>query len=119
MALSTGRISAFSTFSGVAMAKRIDKESMPCNQPRKSPKAGKKRVVKACEGGKEKIIHYGASEYPHNYSDAARRNFRARHSCDENPSKLSARYWACKDLWTKGGSSKSTGSKGGTYRGKK
>lgn len=119
MELSTGRISAFSTFSGVAMAKRIDKESMPCNQPRKSPKAGKKRVVKACEGGKEKIIHYGASEYPHNYSDAARKNFRARHSCDENPSKLSARYWACKDLWTKGGSSKSTGSKGGTYRGKK
>jgi hypothetical protein len=101
------------------MAKRIDKESMPCNKPRKSPKAGKKRVVKACEGGKEKIIHYGASEYPHNYSDAARKNFRARHGCDENPSKLSARYWACKDLWTKGGSSKSTGSKGGTYRGKK
>ena len=101
------------------MAKRVDKSKMKCNSPTRSTKAGKKRMVKACEGGKEKLIHFGASAYPHNYSDSARKNFRARHSCDESPSKLSARYWACKVLWTKGGSKKSSGSKGGTYRGKK
>ena len=31
---------------------RVDKKNMPCNKPRKSPKPGKKKVVKACRGGK-------------------------------------------------------------------
>lgn len=88
--------------------KRLNKDSMPCNKPRKSPKANKKRVVKACEGGTEKIIHYGHSSYGHNYSAAARKSFRARHKCGQKKSKLSAGYWACKDLWGgKGGSTKS------------
>ena len=88
---------------------RLDKSKMKCNAPRKSPKAGKKRVVKACSGGKEKIIHYGASGYGHNYSAAARKSFRARHGCSKAKDKLTARYWACKDLWAgKGGSTKSS-----------
>jgi len=33
---------------------------MSCNRPQKSWRRGKKRVVKACSGGKERIIHYGA-----------------------------------------------------------
>lgn len=87
---------------------RLDKSKMPCNKPRKSPMKNKKRVVKACEGGKEKIVHYGHSGYGHNYSAAARKSFRARHKCSEKKSKLSAQYWACKDLWAgKGGSTKS------------
>tara|TARA_X000001382_G_scaffold68021_1_gene47236 strand:+ start:321 stop:620 length:300 start_codon:yes stop_codon:yes gene_type:complete len=91
------------------MATRLNKDKMPCNKPRKSPKAGKKKVVKACSGGKEKIIHYGASGYGHNYSAAARKSFRARHGCDKAKDKLTARYWACKDLWAgKGGSKKSS-----------
>jgi len=91
------------------MATRLNKDKMPCNKPRKSPKAGKKKVVKACSGGKEKIIHYGASGYGHNYSAAARKSFRARHGCDKAKEKLTARYWACKDLWAgKGGSKKSS-----------
>ena len=91
------------------MATRLDKSKMKCNSPRKSPKAGKKKVVKACSGGKEKIIHYGASGYGHNYSAAARKSFRARHKCNTAKDKLSARYWACKDLWAgKGGSKKSS-----------
>jgi len=89
--------------------KRLDKSKMKCNSPKPSPKAGKKRVVKACSGGKEKIIHYGASEYGHNYSAAARKSFRARHGCANAKDKLSAKYWACKDLWAgKGGSTKSS-----------
>ena len=84
----------------------INKKSMPCNKPRKSNRPNKKRMVKACSGGKEKLIHYGASGYGHNYSTAARKSFRARHKCDSAKDKLTARYWACKDLWTKGGDSK-------------
>ena len=98
--------------------KKLDKASMPCNKPRKSPNPDKKKVVKACANGQEKIIHFGATGYGHNYSGAARRNFRARHGCDKNPSKLSAKYWACRNLWSSGGESRKPGSKGGTYRGK-
>jgi len=78
---------------------------MSCNRPVKSWRPGKKRAVKACSGGKERIIHYGATGYGHNYSSAARRSFRARHKCNKAKNKLTAKYWACKNLWTKGGSS--------------
>tara|TARA_R100001510_G_C7461676_1_gene81918 strand:+ start:87 stop:413 length:327 start_codon:yes stop_codon:yes gene_type:complete len=87
---------------------KLNKDSMACNKPRRSPKPQKKKVVKACEGGKEKLIHYGHTSYGHNYSPAARKSFRARHKCDQKKSKLTASYWACKDLWAgKGGSTKS------------
>ena len=63
-------------------------------------------MVRACSGGSEKLIHYGASGYGHNYSPAARKSFRARHKCDSANDKLTARYWACKDLWAGPGGSK-------------
>ncbi len=86
-----------------------DKSKMKCNSVRPSDRAGKKRMVKGCEGGKEKLIHFGAKGYGHNYSAAARKSFRARHKCDTAKSKLTARYWACKNLWAgKGGSTKSS-----------
>ena len=91
---------------------RVDKKNMPCNKPRKSPKANKKKVVKACSKGKEKIIHYGASGYGHNYSKAARKSFKARHKCSSAKDKLTARYWACKDLWSGPGGSKKSSPKG-------
>ncbi len=96
------------------MPARVVKKNMPCNKPRKSPNPKKKKVVKACANGKEKIIHYGASGYGHNINAAARKSFRARHGCDKpkGKNKLSARYWACKDLWTAGGKKKTTGTKG-------
>jgi len=96
----------FSKF--VAEADQVDKESMPCNKPRSSTRPGKKRMVKGCQDGEEKIVHYGADGYGHNYSAKARESFRARHNCDQAKDKLSAQYWACKDLWAgKGGSTKS------------
>ena len=82
----------------------ISKKNISCNQPTKSWKPEKKRVVKACSKGKEKIIHFGATGYGHNYSTAARKSFQARHKCNTANDKLSARYWACKNLWTLGGS---------------
>lgn len=77
-----------------------DKSKMKCNSPVRSDRQGKKRMVKACSGGKEKLLHYGASAYKSNYSAEARKNFRSRHSCDTANDKLTPRYWACKDLWS-------------------
>lgn len=77
----------------------LGKASMPCNQPRPSTRPGKKRMVKACENGQEKLVHFGAKGYGNNYSAAARKSFRARHNCDNPGTKLSAKYWACKNLW--------------------
>ena len=71
----------------------------------KSSRPGKKFMVKACVGGREKLIHFGATGYGHNYSSNARRSFRARHKCHTANDKLTARYWSCKHSWTKGGSS--------------
>jgi hypothetical protein len=78
--------------------------NLSCNRPQKSWRPGKKRVVRACSRGREKTIHFGAVGYGHNYSPVARRSFRARHKCSTSKDKLTARYWACKNLWTKGGS---------------
>lgn len=78
------------------------KDDMACNKPKTDRSdSGKKKVVKACKDGKEKLIRYGADGYKHNYSKEAKKSFRARHKCDSANDKLSARYWACKDLWGK------------------
>ena len=58
-----------------------NKSKMKCNSPTRSDRAGKKMMVKACSGGKEKLIHFGAKGYGHNYSAAARKSFKARHKC--------------------------------------
>jgi hypothetical protein len=86
-----------------------EKSKMKCNVVRASDRAGKKKMVKACSGGQEKLIHFGAKGYGHNYSSAARKSFKARHKCDTAKDKLTARYWACKNLWAgKGGSTQSS-----------
>lgn len=94
-----------------------DKSKMSCNRPVKSDRAGKKKMVKACSNGQEKLIHFGAEGYGHNYSSAARKSFRARHGCESADNKLTAKYWACKHLWAgPGGSTKSSPSnKRGKY----
>jgi len=93
-----------------------EKSRMKCNRVVASDRPGKKKMVKACEGGNEKLIHFGAKGYGHNYSAAARKSFKARHKCSTAKSKLTARYWSCKKLWAgKGGSTKSSPS---TRRGK-
>jgi hypothetical protein len=94
-----------------------DKSKMKCNTPVASDREGKKKMVKACAQGSEKLIHFGAKGYGHNYSEAARKSFKARHGCDEANDKLSARYWACKTLWGGPGSPKqsSPSNKKGKY----
>lgn len=76
-----------------------DKSKMKCNVVVASDRKGKKKMVKVCANGKEKLIHFGADGYGHNYSDKARKSFRARHKCSTATDKTTARYWACKELW--------------------
>ena len=88
-------------------SRRAKKINLRCNSPVKSTRPKKKKMVLACSAGRQKLIHYGATGYGNNYSAAARRSFRARHKCNTARDKLTARYWACKDLW---------GGKGGDTR---
>lgn len=73
------------------------KKKMKCNSPKKSTRAGKRKMVKACENGKERLLHYGQSGAKVNSSKSARKSFRARHKCNSKKSKLTRSYWACKD----------------------
>lgn len=82
------------------------KSKMKCNKVKRSYRRGKKFMVKACSRGKEKLIHFGAKGYGHNYSKKARKSYRARHKCKTAKNKLTARYWSCKHSWSRGGSRK-------------
>jgi hypothetical protein len=91
-----------------AKAAKIHKDSMPCNKPKKTPgHKTKSHVVKACQGGEEKIIRFGqqgvkgAGKNPKTEKDKARKkSYYARHNAqDPNPSKMSARFWSHKVKW--------------------
>ena len=76
------------------------------NHPKKSNRPEKKEMVVAKEGDKVKLIHYGDASMGHNYSDEARKNFKARHAKNIAKGKLSAAYWSNARLWKEGGSTK-------------
>jgi hypothetical protein len=87
---------------------KADKSKMACNKPKKTPSHPKKsHIVKACEGGKEKIIRFGqqgVSGSPkkegESKADAARRkSFKARHAKNIDKGKMSAAYWANREKW--------------------
>lgn len=97
------------------MVKPVKKSAMPCNSPRSTPTHPKKsHVVKACEGGKEKVIRFGqqgkkvgtvsgtAGKPKAGESDrmkAKRKSFKARHAKNISKGKMSAAYWADKVKW--------------------
>jgi hypothetical protein len=69
------------------------------NQPRRDTDGGKKFAVAAKEGDKTKLVRFGDPNMEIKRDDPKRRsNFRARHSCDEQKSKLTPGYWSCK-MW--------------------
>ena len=78
------------------------------NKPKRTPShPSKKGVVAVRDDGKVKIIRFGDQKMGHNYSDEARKNFKARHGKDIKKGKTSAAYWADKVFWAgKGGSKK-------------
>jgi hypothetical protein len=84
------------------LREKTQKDRMKCNSPRRiskgEPGHGKKKfVVKACDGGTEKIIRYGDANMEIKKDNPKRRkSFRARHNCKNPGSKLKARYWSCK-----------------------
>lgn len=87
----------------------IDKSSLPCNKPRRTPDHKKKsHVVKACFGGTEKIIRFGeqgaktAGKPKSDESDKMKKkraSFKARHGKNIAKGKSSAAYWADKVKW--------------------
>lgn len=90
------------------MAAKVDKSSMKCNVPKRTPSHPKKsHIVKSCTGGKEKIIRFGqqgVSGSPkkagESASDAKRRaSFKARHAKNISKGRSSAAYWADKVKW--------------------
>ena len=82
---------------------------MKCNAPRRTPShPTKSHVVKACQGGKEKIIRFGeqgastAGKPKKGESakmKAKRKSFKARHRRNIKRGKFSAAFWADKVKW--------------------
>ena len=83
------------------------KTKMKCNSPKRTPShPTKSHVVKACSGGKEKLIRFGqqgvsgAGKNPKSEKEKARRkSFKARHAKNISKGKMSAAYWADKVKW--------------------
>ncbi len=87
------------------------KSQMKCNKPKAEPhgsgETGKSHVVKACEGGEEKLIRFGqkgvkGSPKKKNESEAyanRRSRFKKRHEKNIKKGKMSAAYWANKVKW--------------------
>jgi hypothetical protein len=91
------------------MANRVDKSKMKCNSPKSTPDHPKKsHIVKACSGGKEKIIRFGEQgastagkpkEGESEKMKAKRKSFKARHAKNIAKGTMSAAYWANKTKW--------------------
>ena len=77
---------------------RLIKKDLPCNKPRKTPKhKTKSHVVKACEGGKEKIIRFGDANMKIKKNIPARKkSYCARSAGIKGKGKMSANYWSRK-----------------------
>ncbi len=80
---------------------RVDKSAMACNKPRRTPGHAKKsHVVKACEGGKEKVIRFGQQGVKTNQTVGQREAFKSRHAKNIKKGKMSAAYWADRTKWS-------------------
>ena len=90
------------------MASEDNIRRLACNSPKRTPgHATKSHVVKACAGGKEKIIRFGqqgvsGSPKKGGESESYRKRreaFKARHASNIAKGKMSAAYWADKVKW--------------------
>ena len=104
------------------MTERVDKDSLPLNQPRRTPShPTKSHIVKTKVNGKEKIIRFGeqgastAGKPKAGESDrmkAKRASFKSRHAANIAKGPASAAYWADKVKWADGGSVRTHYAKG-------
>ena len=99
----------------VEQSRKLNKKTLKCNKPRRTPgHKTKSHIVKACSGGKEKIIRFGqqgkkvgsvsgtAGKPKAGESakmKAKRKSFKARHAKNIAKGKMSAAYWADKVKW--------------------
>ena len=84
-----------------AKAKRLAKERMKCNKPKRTPDhKTKSHVVKACKDGEEKIIRFGQQGVKGSPKGTTRnKSFKARHAKNIAKGKMSAAYWANRVKW--------------------
>ena len=75
-----------------------DKSKMKCNVPRREVQGGKKFVVKACEGGNEKIVRFGDANMSIKKNQPARKKSYCARSAGikGGKGKMSANYWSRK-----------------------
>lgn len=80
---------------------RVSKAKMACNKPKRTPShKTKSHVVKACSGGKEKVIRFGQQGVKGSPAGSKRNaSFKARHAKNIKKGKMSAAYWANKVKW--------------------
>jgi len=108
------------------MTNRVDKDSLPLNQPRRTPShPTKSHIVKTKVDGKEKIIRFGeqgastAGKPKEGESDrmkAKRASFKSRHAKNIAKGPSSPAYWANKVKWADGGFVKTNYYDGGSMR---
>ena len=68
------------------------------NKPKRDVQSDKEFSVAAKEGDKVKLVRFGDPNMENKSDNPERRkNFRARHNCDEKKSKLTPGYWSCKN----------------------
>ena len=74
----------------------INKKTMKCNVPRRQVSGGTKSVVKACQGGEEKIVRFGDSKMSIKKNNPARKKSYCARSggIKGTKNKLSANYWS-------------------------
>jgi hypothetical protein len=85
-----------------ATAESKEKAKKPLNKPFRTPGGPKKFSVYVKDGDKVKKVNFGDPNMEIKRDDPERRkNFRARHNCDDPGPKTKARYWSCK-MWQKG-----------------
>lgn len=73
------------------------KDRLKCNKPKRSYKKNKTNMVKACEDGKEKLVHFGDPNMSiKKHIPERKRSYCARSSGIKGNGKLSANYWSRK-----------------------
>ena len=74
------------------------KKNPPLNRGMRTPGERKKFKVYVKDGDKVKIVRFGDPNMKIKKNIPGRRkNFRARHNCDNPGPKTKARYWSCKN----------------------
>lgn len=86
---------------------RVQGRWLKPNEPVSSHRKGKKRIVLAKRGSCARVLHYGDTDYEHNYSVAAKEDYCSRSAGITNQSgeltknnPLYSNYWSRNDLWS-------------------